>query len=53
MTNGHSVPLEMDPQNTVLDVKKQVQEHENIDPSLQKLLFKDEEVTDEMTLESV
>lgn len=53
MTNGHSVPLEMDPQNTVLDVKKQIKDHEGIEPDLQKLLFRDEEVFDDQTLESI
>lgn len=53
MTNGHSVPLEMDPSDTILDVKKQIKDHEQVEPELQKLLFRDEEMTDDRTLESI
>jgi len=53
MMKGNTVPLEMETNATILDVKNEIQMRENIDASLLKLLFRDDELTDEMTLDKV
>lgn len=47
MMKGNTVALEMEPENVILDVKKSLQDSQKIDQQLLKLLFKDQEVTDE------
>jgi len=45
--SGHTVPIEMDSSATILDVKKDLQVKEGIDQAVIRLLFRDDEVTDD------
>lgn len=53
MMSGHTVPIEMESSATILDVKKDLQAKEGVDQAVLKLLFRDQEVTDDQTLEAV
>jgi len=53
MWTGETVPLDMEPSNAVLDVKRKVSEKKGVDASLLRILYKGEELPDEQTLESI
>jgi len=53
MPNGDVVQLDMEPTDTVFNVKEHLQEKEGIEAKLLKLLFKDQELTDDSNLAGV
>lgn len=53
MWTGETVPLDMEPQNTIVDVKRKVSEKKGVDAQLLRIIYKDEELADEQSLESI
>lgn len=51
MLSGRSITMEVDPQDTVLNIKAKIQDKEGVRPEDQRLLFKGKQLEDECTVD--